>query len=57
MDHMLSKPLYVVRRRGVGEYDVVSLGPVVVSKGLKPMEAEALANALNEEQWKHVNEN
>lgn len=59
----MPKKRYVVRHRstnnitGAADYNVICLGPTVVSEGLKWIEAEALAKALNEEDAKRVNAN
>jgi hypothetical protein len=40
---------YIVREIGDDDFDVIHLGPYVVSKSLKLKEALALAAALNQE--------
>jgi hypothetical protein len=45
----MNEQRYVVRQLGDDRCDVVHVGPYVVSKDLKLVEALALAKALNEE--------
>jgi hypothetical protein len=40
---------YITKHMGDNRYDVVHIGPYVVSKGLRLEEAISLAKALNEE--------
>ena len=42
-----ARPHYIAQHMGDSTYDVVHLGPTVISKGLRLKEAVALANALN----------
>lgn len=45
---------YVVQDLGNGKADVVHVGPYVISKDLKVVEAIALAKALNDEHQKRI---
>mgnify|MGYP005813279955 CR=1 FL=1 len=40
-------PRYIAQHTGDNKYDVVRIGPTVISKGLRIEEALALAMALN----------
>jgi hypothetical protein len=53
----MARKRYVVRNTMPDKYDVVAIGPYVVSAGLKQIEAEALAKALNEESKTRVDNN